>query len=213
MMTSAPDPANPPAGIHLSALAGYGGLPGAVQGVGFWPRALARLIDMAVHFAASFFAGILFVILLVIAAGGHVSPLVMAKLQPLTFVSFVLALLGSVAYHAICEGISGRSLGKAVLSMVVVQEDGGPCRLGSALIRSLAYLVDALFFGAVGYFAMQRTPQEQRYGDEWAHTIVCKRSEAPAGSLRSGGRFAVAFMCAVLVDIALAMVGLLAKIT
>jgi len=212
-MTSAPDPANPPAGIHISALAGYGVLPEAVQGVGFWPRALARVIDMAVHIAASVFAGILFVILLVIAAGGHASPVVLAKLQPLTFVSFVLSLLGSVAYHAICEGISGRSLGKSVLSMVVVQEDGGPCKLGSALIRSLAYLVDALFFGAVGYFAMQRTPQEQRHGDEWAHTIVCKRSEAPAGSLSSGGRFAGALMCAVLVDIALAMVGLLTKIT
>jgi len=166
-----------------------------------------------VHFAASAFAGILFTILLVIAGGGHISPLVLAKLRPLTFVSFVLSLLGSLSYHTICEGISGGSLGKAVLSMVVVQEDGGPCRLGAAWIRSLAYLVDALFFGAVGYIAMQRTPQEQRYGDEWAHTIVCKRSEAPAGSLRSGGRFAVAFMFAVLVDIALAMVGLLVKIT
>ena len=42
-----------------------------------------------------------------------------------------------------------------MLSMVVVQEDGSPCRIGSALIRSLAYLIDSLFFGAIAYFAMQ----------------------------------------------------------
>jgi len=212
-MTSTPDPANPPAGIQLSALAGYDGLPRAVQGVGFWPRVLARVIDLAVHFVASFFAGLLFVILLVIAASGHVSPLVLAKLQSFTFVSFVLSLLGSIAYHAICEGLSGRSLGKAVISIVVIQEDGGPCRLGASSIRSLAYLVDALFFGVVGYSAMQETPQKQRFGDQWAHTIVCKRSEAPAGSLRSSGRFAAALMCAILLDIALVIMGQLAKIT
>lgn len=96
--------------------------------------------------------------------------------------------------------------------MVVVQEDGSPCRIGSALIRSLAYLMDSLFFGAIAYFATQGSPQKQRYGDEWGHTIVCKRPDAPSGTLRSGGRFALALLFAVLVDASFATIGLLAKI-
>jgi uncharacterized RDD family membrane protein YckC len=212
MSISAPDPPAPPLDIQLSALAAYGGLPGAIAAVGFWPRALARIIDTVVHFFASFFAGLLFTIMLVIAGGGHVSPLILAKLQPITVLSFVLSLVGSIAYHTLCEGLHGSSLGKLMLSLVVVQENGAPCRLGSALIRSAAYFVDSLFFGVVGYVAMQRTSQQQRYGDDWAHTIVCKRENAPAGTLRTGGRFLAALFVAILIDIALAMVGLLAKV-
>jgi uncharacterized RDD family membrane protein YckC len=212
MSASAPDSPTTVPGIRLSALASYTGLPGSIPGVGFWPRVCARLIDIVVHIVVSFFAGIFFTILLAIAAGGHIPPLILLKLKHTTLLSFVLALLGSVVYHTLCEGIHGSSLGKRLLSMVVVQEDGSPCRLGSAFIRSLAYLIDSLFFGAIAYFTMQRTPQEQRYGDEWAHTVVCKRSDAPAGTLRDGGRFAVAFIFAVLADASLALIGLLAKI-
>jgi hypothetical protein len=48
--------------------------------------------------------------------------------------------------------------------MVVVQEDGSPCLKG-AVLRSMGDLLDAFFFGLVGYSAMQ-TSQEQRHGDE-----------------------------------------------
>ena len=82
-----------------------------------------------------------------------------------------MALLGSLAYRVICTSVHGSTLGKLAFSMVVAQEDGSPCRFGSATIRELGYFVDALFFGPIGYFAMQKTPQEQRHGDEWA----CRR--------------------------------------
>lgn len=211
-MSTTPDPQPEALGLELSALRAYSGPPGAIKGVGFWPRALARVIDLLVHMFVSFCAGILFSILLVIAAGGHPNPLVVAALRKNTIGVFVLALLGSVAYEAICEGMHGSTLGKLLLSMVVVQEDGSPCRFGAALIRSVAYFVDALFFGLIGYLAMQKSPQEQRHGDEWAHTVVCKRPDAPSGSLRGSGLFFAAFLLAAMADAALAMVGLLLKL-
>jgi uncharacterized RDD family membrane protein YckC len=90
---------------------------------------------------------------------------------------FAISLLGSVVLEAICEGFHGSTPGTLLLSMVVVQEDGSPCRPGSAWIRSIAYFIDSLFFGLIGYFNMPKNPQQQRHGDEWAHTIVCRRSD------------------------------------
>jgi uncharacterized RDD family membrane protein YckC len=108
--------------------------------------------------------------------------------------------LGSVVYEIICEAGHGSTLGKLALGMTVVQEDGTPCRVKPAVIRSFAYLIDGIFFGLIGYLEMQKTPQEQRHGDVWAHTIVCKRSILPPQTLRGPGRFVLALFFAALTD-------------
>jgi uncharacterized RDD family membrane protein YckC len=125
----------------------------------------------------------------------------------------VFSLLGTVAYHTTCESLHGSTVGKLALSMTVVQEDGSPCHVKSALIRSFAYFVDALFFGLIGYFAMQKTPQQQRHGDEWAHTVVCKRIKVAPQNVRSGAQFVLALFFAVMADAALIMIGLLLKLS
>jgi hypothetical protein len=79
------------------------------------------------------------------------------------------------------------------------------------LIRELGYFVDALFFGLVGYMEMT-PPQEQRFGDEWAHTMVCKRSAVAPDTLRNAERFAAAFFFALAVDAAFIMTGMLLRI-
>ena len=100
--------------------------------------------------------------------------------RSVTFAGFVLALLASIAYHTLCEGMSGATIGKRILGMVVVREDAGPCDLKAATIRSFAYLIDSLFFGLVGYLQMNKTPQQQRHGDHWAGTVVARRAALPA---------------------------------
>jgi uncharacterized RDD family membrane protein YckC len=212
MSSPAPDsPSVPP--LLLPSFGGYLGQPGGLEGVSFWPRVGARVIDLLVHYIVSFFAGVLFVILLVAASGGHISPETAFKMRHTGFTGFFLAMAGAFAYHVICTSIHGSSLGKLVLSMVVVQEDGSPCRFGPAVIRELGYYVDGLFFGLIGYFAMQKTPQEQRHGDEWAHTVVCKRSSLAPEKLRGAGQFILGLMLAVMADAALAMVGLLLAVS
>ncbi len=127
-------------------------------------------------------------------------------------VLFVAALLGSVAYEVICESLHGSTLGKLTLFMVVVQEDGTPCRFKSAVIRSFAYFLDAMFFGIIGYLAMKESAQQQRHGDNWAHTVVCKRSDVKAENRRGARRFVLALLLAAAVDAALVMSGLVIRI-
>ena len=97
--------------------------------------------------------------------------------------------------------------------MVVVQEDGSPCRVKSAVIREFGYFIDALFFGIIGFMAMQESVEEQRHGDNWAHTVVCKRAIVAPDNLRGPARFVVALMFACMADAALFMIGLLVMIS
>jgi uncharacterized RDD family membrane protein YckC len=209
---STPESPIPSFGIRLSALSDYMPRPGQLQGVSFWPRAAARIIDLIVHYIVASASGFLFGLMLAFAANGHPSRLLLVKLRAFNFMSLLLIIAGSTAYGAICESLHGSTLGKLLFSMSVVQEDGAPCRFGSALIRSLAYFVDGLFFGLVGYFAMQDDEQHQRFGDRWAQTIVCNRSEIAPENRRDGVRFIAALLFAFMADSALVMIALLVKI-
>lgn len=199
--------------LHLSSLDSYVGQPGALAGVSFWPRAAARVIDTIVHYAVAISSGFVFGLMLAIVAGLQHNPRVLAIASrpggQLTLVFF--SLLGMIALETVCEGLHGSTLGKLLLGFVVVQENGAPCGIGSAFLRSLAYFVDGLFFGLIGYLAMQKTPQEQRHGDEWAHTIVCHRAQVAPQNLRSFGQFAMVFSLAVMADATFMITGVLIR--
>jgi uncharacterized RDD family membrane protein YckC len=170
---------------------------------------VARIIDLVVHYFTAMCSGVLFGLLLLIAARANGQSAVPSVPKQTGLALFVFALLGSVAYETVCEAGHGSTLGKLVLGMSVVQEDSTPCRTGPALIRSLAYFIDGFFFGLVGYLAMNKTPQEQRHGDVWAHTIVSKRSNIPPQHLRGTGRFIVFLLFAIMADSAFLLTGLL----
>jgi uncharacterized RDD family membrane protein YckC len=193
----------------LPTFGGYATESASLEGVTFWPRVAARVIDLIVHYFSTYAAGLLFGTMMVIASGGHVPRAIIIRMRHPGVTGFVFALLGSLAYHVIFTSIHGSTLGKRLLSMVVVQEDGSPCGFKGSLIRELAYFVDAFFFGLIGYTAMQGSAQQQRHGDDWAHTVVCKRSRIAPDNLRGGGRFVVALTFAVLADAAFMMMGLL----
>jgi uncharacterized RDD family membrane protein YckC len=210
-----PDLPPEPEGIHLSAIDSYVGRPGTLPGISFWPRAGARVIDLVVHNVIAFASGSLVGILLVIVAALRripVQPLI-ARTKPNGITMFAFGLLGTIVLEAICEGFHGSTPGKLLLSMVVVQEDGSPCLPGSAWIRSFGYIIDALFFGLIGYLNMQKNPQQQRHGDEWAHTIVCRRSDAPPQNLRGIGQFTLVLFFAALADAALLIIGTVINLT
>ena len=80
---------------------------------------------------------------------------------------FFAGLCGYFAYQTICTSVHGSTLGKRLLSLEVVQDDGSRCRLRSAIIRELAFFVDSFFFGVVGYATMAGNDQHKRYGDRW----------------------------------------------
>src|SRR5260370_6716254 len=170
-MSITPLPDLPPVqeGLHLSALDSYLGQPGTLPGVSFWPRVGARVIDLVIHNLIALCSGLLIGILLaIVAALRHIAvqPLI-ARTKPNGITVFAFGLLGTIALEAICEGFHGSTPGKLLLSMVVVQEDCSPCRPAPPSIRSSSYILDALFFGLVGYLNMQKSTQQQRHGAEW----------------------------------------------
>lgn len=210
---STPESPAPSLSIRLSALSEYMPRPGQLPGVSFWPRAAARVIDLIAHYVVGYASGLLlFGFMLRFAAGGHLSRLVVWKLRAFNLTSLLLVIGGSIAYEAVCEGVHGSTLGKLLLSMTVVQEDGTPCPFRSAIIRSVAYLVDSLFFGLVGHYAMQDDERHQRFGDRWAHTVVCKRADVAPEHRRDYVLFIAGLIFAFMADSAFVMIALLVKI-
>jgi uncharacterized RDD family membrane protein YckC len=192
-------------------LGGYTGPSRVIEGVSFWPRVGARMIDIAVMTFLGFIAGAIFGVVLAVVATvlGQPPAVVAARYHRSGIAVFIFSLLAGVAYHTICEGLHGSTAGKLALQMVVVGENGTPCDLEAALKREIAYFFDALFFGLIGYVSMKKSPQEQRYGDHWAHTIVCNRAAVAPQYLRGGNRFTGVLALASLANIALVIVGLL----
>jgi uncharacterized RDD family membrane protein YckC len=198
-------------GLVLPSLGQY--MESGLRGVSFWPRALARVIDIVIHRLLIIVAAFIFGILLRIATSGR-PPVWISRGQLHTSLEmFLSGAAGWFAYHVICTSVSGSTLGKLLLSMQVVQDDGSPCRLKSAILRELGYYVpDGLFFGILGYISMKHDPMHKRHGDDWAGTMVCKRAYLPARSQQDAAmKFLLGFMLGAFADIALVTLGALVQ--
>ena len=195
--------------VDIPSFGGYAAPLSGFEGASFWPRFFARIIDFVIHNLAGLLAGVLFVLILAIAAGGRPPVSVLHRLSQTSAVNFVAGILGLFAYNVICTSVHGSTLGKLLLSMQVIQDDGSPCRPKSAIVRELGYFVDVMFFGVIGYFAMREDPEQKRHGDDWANTIVCKRAHVPAASKRDWMRFVLGLLLGIAADIAFLMTGLL----
>lgn len=82
-----------------------------------------------------------------------------------------------LGYFILCEAVWGKTLGKRLFGLHVIQLDGRPCTGGQAVIRGLLRVLDAnpLFFGglpAVGFVLL--TKRNQRLGDLLAGTVVTR---------------------------------------
>jgi len=162
--------------------------PRVTTGSGFTIRAFARIIDMLFIYAAGMVGGILGVIILAIFQRiGRLDAGWDQKLQANGVDYFIFGLLGAICYHTISEGVHGSSLGKQICRIRVIQMNGRPCTIKAALIRTLAWFIDSMFFGLIGYTSMTKSPLNRRYGDIYAKTLVV-RSRAvtsihPRGSI------------------------------
>lgn len=162
---------------------------------GFWIRFLARMIDAFFGLVVGLIAGFLAVILIVMmSAVGMIAPGWLEHIQDLTPGGIGLSILGSLAYHSFCEGIHGATLGKFCCGLRVMREDLQPPNLKGAIIRSLAFFIDGLFFGLPGYQSMSNSPLNQRYGDKWGKTVVVKVKEMPPESQATTGLFSLSLL-------------------
>lgn len=159
------------------------------SGAGFGVRFLARLIDlvygMVIGLAVGLVTGIIFAVL---AQLGKLTPDWPQLIRQNSFTGFGLSILGAFLYHTVAQGFSTVTIGKLVCGLRVVQLDGRPVTMKGALIRDIAYHLDALFFGLIGYASMQTGPLRQRYGDVWGKTVVVKTSVFQPQPARGFGR-------------------------
>jgi uncharacterized RDD family membrane protein YckC len=78
-------------------------------------------------------------------------------------------------YHLVCElTLNGQSIGKKLLGIKVISENGGRPALHQYLIRWLLRPVDFSFFGLPGLLTVVNSKKNQRLGDIAAGTLVIK---------------------------------------
>ena len=140
-------------------------------------RAVALIIDLGVQIV--FLIGVFLVLL-------EFSPI--ADNALLGGISILFLVLVAVGYPVIFETVTrGRSLGKMVMGLRVVSDDGGPERFRQALFRGLAGMLEFwAFYGAPALISSLVSERGKRLGDIFAGTIVISE-RGP----RDGARFIV----------------------
>ena len=86
----------------------------------------------------------------------------------------IFTVLVMVGYPLIFETATrGRSVGKIVMGLRVVSDDGGPERFRQALFRALASVIEIwMFLGSPAVISSILSPKAKRIGDIFAGTIV-----------------------------------------
>ena len=88
---------------------------------------------------------------------------------------FLLFLALGLGYYVLCEAATGATLGKRIVGIHVIGEDGKHVTFAAAVVRNVLRLVDCLFFYLVGAIFALTSQQGQRLGDRAAHTLVVRR--------------------------------------
>lgn len=157
------------------------------------PRVGAYLIDTLLLFVicallSSFVLGVVGAYLGATASGQPVDAALSSLLggasmeTALAVGSAVLGLIWAitfVAYFTVMEGTVGQTLGKMLFGLVVVHENGSPCRYREAAVRTLLRAVDsvpALYL--LGVASILISDRQQRVGDHVASTVVVRAEES-----------------------------------
>jgi uncharacterized RDD family membrane protein YckC len=139
-------------------------------------RALACAIDVIIQ-------GIALTVLLTTLLGFLITQASSALADALVFVVILLVLIG---YRVVMETLTrGRTLGKMMLGLKVVRDDGSSIRFRHALVRSLLWVfVDFApwFAASPGIVASLMNKQGKRIGDIVAGTVVIRERHQPMAS-------------------------------
>jgi uncharacterized RDD family membrane protein YckC len=126
-------------------------------------RAVGALIDITVIFIGYFFGLMLW--------AATLTQFDSALSAAVLIIFTVLVILG---YPLVFETATrGRSVGKIVMGLRVVSDDGGPERFRQVLFRALASVVEIwMFFGSPAVICSMLSPKGKRIGDIFAGTVV-----------------------------------------
>ena len=97
------------------------------------------------------------------------------KLTQLSPGGNLLLLIIALLYYILMEGLLGRTAGKMITGIRVVNESTGNVPgIGSAVIRTLLRIVDGFFAYLVGFIIVVSSQQRKRLGDMAAKTLVVR---------------------------------------
>ena len=88
--------------------------------------------------------------------------------------AYVLFTAMAITYFILAEALTGATLGKRMMRIRVVDEQGRHPSLGAAVGRNVLRIVDGLFLYLVGAIFALTSPRRQRLGDRAAHTVVIR---------------------------------------
>jgi uncharacterized RDD family membrane protein YckC len=136
-----------------------------VRAASFASRAVSGAVDLTLA-AIALFA-------MVFVVGGLASSLDDAAASALLLVVFVAVAVG---VPVLVETLTrGRTLGKLVMGLRTVRDDGGPIRLRHAVVRALVGFVEIwLLLGVPALLCSLLSPRSQRLGDLAAGTYVVR---------------------------------------
>jgi uncharacterized RDD family membrane protein YckC len=131
-------------------------------------RAFAYVIDLLIRMALVYVA---YLAMILGTAAGSMG----VSIGLLLIVIFLV----DWAYYGVCEGLfRGKTLGKHLFGLRVIQEQGYPVTLWGALLRNIVRAADSLpaffvipFYG-VGFISMLAAGRFRRLGDLVARTVV-----------------------------------------
>jgi uncharacterized RDD family membrane protein YckC len=147
----------------------------ALSPAGVGSRVIAAALDAVLQAVALFLVALLDVEIVGSADG--------AALGAVILVEVILVLAG---YPILAEWLTrGRTVGKAVMGLRVVRDDGGPIGLRQAVVRGLAGLIlekpglAAPLTTIAGLVTLSSSAREKRIGDMMAGTVVLNERSAP----------------------------------
>lgn len=104
------------------------------------------------------------------------SPLYM-RTDAVSVYLYAIVILIPVFYHPVCEQLWGGSVGKRLLGMRVVMQNGEPVSISASILRWLLYIIDTLL--AFGLLVMMCNKKNMRLGDlAGGSMVISSRSDA-----------------------------------
>jgi uncharacterized RDD family membrane protein YckC len=145
---------------------------------GFWRRSFAFLIDQVILYFVSL---ILFLIgLLALGLKGDVLSRALASPEDMThgmglfgLLYLAASLLAGMTYFTWFHGVGGRTPGKMLLGLRVIQASGDPMTPGVAFLRWVGYLISGPVF-CLGFLWIAFDGRKQGWHDKVAATLVVR---------------------------------------
>jgi uncharacterized RDD family membrane protein YckC len=144
---------------------------------GFWRRAMAFSIDKIILFFTSLF--ILFIGVLALSMGflTQYRDILPERLEQMTitfvFIYLLMTVFISMFYFTYFHGAAGKTPGKMIFGLKVVQSTGEQMTFGLAFLRWVGYIISAVVF-YLGFAWILFDAKKQGWHDKIAGTVVIR---------------------------------------